>query len=338
MCYFDLQVVPEIKMVLKSDQQRIKTLLQEAIPLLCKNGLSYQSEFCIEALIGITLDHNDVFLVNINERVCSADNSTTSDFHEDRQMVCGGRGDAESVDLSDSGGNGNSKIKTAEQYRIASGRAFHKQTIPHTNKSHAHGSSMDICESKSFQRCYNDTKSSERQQVNETEADIDFADSYGAPVDSDLGSPPRKKQMCEWGNEAQTYIKQEPDIFEIIDQSDTELEDDVKDPETISIPATSEATVISTADIYNIYSADLDILQAPSTMPSTAPSGSNTMATFGSNLLNHSLSLAQALPELSVTSPSVTNQSAVGYGLPSFPSNQSKVSIRYSGQCSFCLT
>ena len=56
-------------MVLKSDQQRMKELLKETITLLCKNGLHYKSEFCVEALIGITLDHDDVFLVNIKETI-----------------------------------------------------------------------------------------------------------------------------------------------------------------------------------------------------------------------------------------------------------------------------
>ena len=56
-------------MVLKQDQQRVKALLKETITLLCKNGLHYKSEFCIEALIGITLDQDDVFLVSIKETI-----------------------------------------------------------------------------------------------------------------------------------------------------------------------------------------------------------------------------------------------------------------------------
>lgn len=54
-------------MVLTADQQRVKALLAETITLLCKNGLHFQSKFCIEGLIGITLDEGDVFLVSINE-------------------------------------------------------------------------------------------------------------------------------------------------------------------------------------------------------------------------------------------------------------------------------
>lgn len=56
-------------MVLKADQMRVKALLTETITLLCKNGLNYQSEFAIEALIGITLDQDDVFLVSIKETI-----------------------------------------------------------------------------------------------------------------------------------------------------------------------------------------------------------------------------------------------------------------------------
>lgn len=58
-------------MVLPSDRERIKTLLIETITLLCKNGLNFQFEFSVEALIGITIDQSDVFLINIQETVKS---------------------------------------------------------------------------------------------------------------------------------------------------------------------------------------------------------------------------------------------------------------------------
>ena len=56
-------------MQLRADQQRVKDLLSDTITLLCKNGLQYDSEFCVQALIGITLDRGQVFLVNINETI-----------------------------------------------------------------------------------------------------------------------------------------------------------------------------------------------------------------------------------------------------------------------------
>ena len=55
--------------VLKQDQHKIKSLLRETITLLCKNGLQYKSEFCIEGLLGITLDEKDVLLVSIKETI-----------------------------------------------------------------------------------------------------------------------------------------------------------------------------------------------------------------------------------------------------------------------------
>ena len=58
-------------MVLKAEQDKLKKLLGEAIPLLCKNGIQFKSEFSIEALIGITLDRDQVLLVSINETVRS---------------------------------------------------------------------------------------------------------------------------------------------------------------------------------------------------------------------------------------------------------------------------
>ena len=73
-------------MVLKADRERVKALLTETITLLCKNGLNYQSEFAIEALIGITLDRDDVFLVSIKETICS-DLGIDKDYdlHDDRR-------------------------------------------------------------------------------------------------------------------------------------------------------------------------------------------------------------------------------------------------------------
>ena len=56
-------------MLNKNDQERVTQLLTDAITVLCKNGLSYDSQFCIEGLLGITLDEKEVFLVKIDETV-----------------------------------------------------------------------------------------------------------------------------------------------------------------------------------------------------------------------------------------------------------------------------
>ncbi len=58
-------------MVLKEEQLKMQALLKDTITLLCRNGLEYNTEFCVEALIGITLDKDKVVLVNINETVRS---------------------------------------------------------------------------------------------------------------------------------------------------------------------------------------------------------------------------------------------------------------------------
>jgi len=58
-------------MVPKADQERLKSLLKDTITLLCKNGLTFHNEFSIEAVIGITLDKDDVLLVSINEQIQS---------------------------------------------------------------------------------------------------------------------------------------------------------------------------------------------------------------------------------------------------------------------------
>ena len=52
---------------MKPEQDRIKTVLTETVGLLCKSSLSYRDELKIEAVIGVTVDVNDVFIVHINE-------------------------------------------------------------------------------------------------------------------------------------------------------------------------------------------------------------------------------------------------------------------------------
>ena len=56
-------------MVRKREQSRLKELLCEAITVLCKASLSYRSEFNIEGLVGITVDNEEIFLINLNEHI-----------------------------------------------------------------------------------------------------------------------------------------------------------------------------------------------------------------------------------------------------------------------------
>jgi hypothetical protein len=53
----------------EADRQKIKQILTATIVSLCNNGMSFSTEMTIEGLLGITLDHSDVFLVNIHETV-----------------------------------------------------------------------------------------------------------------------------------------------------------------------------------------------------------------------------------------------------------------------------
>ncbi len=62
----------------KGDYGKIKDMLKDTITLLCKNGLSYSTEFSVEALIGITLDRDNVLLVSINEKVTNSAADSTS--------------------------------------------------------------------------------------------------------------------------------------------------------------------------------------------------------------------------------------------------------------------
>lgn len=52
---------------MKSDQDRLKTLLIETVKAFLKDGVKRHNTLAVEGLIGITLDNKDVFLLYVNE-------------------------------------------------------------------------------------------------------------------------------------------------------------------------------------------------------------------------------------------------------------------------------
>lgn len=53
----------------EADKMKIKQILTATVVSLCNNGLSFDSELCVEGLLGITLDKKEVLLVNIKETI-----------------------------------------------------------------------------------------------------------------------------------------------------------------------------------------------------------------------------------------------------------------------------
>ena len=54
-------------MVLSVEQERVKMLIRDTIALMCKNGLAFNNEFSIDAVIGVTLDNQSLFYMSFNE-------------------------------------------------------------------------------------------------------------------------------------------------------------------------------------------------------------------------------------------------------------------------------
>lgn len=57
----------------------MKDLVCEVVTTLCKSSLSYQHEFSIEGLLGITVDNDDILLININKCVEKARGQAPAD-------------------------------------------------------------------------------------------------------------------------------------------------------------------------------------------------------------------------------------------------------------------
>ena len=56
-------------MKMRQEQLKLQILLKETITLLCKNGLEFNNGFVVNALIGITTDDSETFLVKLEEKV-----------------------------------------------------------------------------------------------------------------------------------------------------------------------------------------------------------------------------------------------------------------------------
>lgn len=69
-------------MATKKDQVRLKELMKEAVTVLCKNKLTFESKFRVEGLLGITVDDKDVMLINIGEDVVREDSNDTCEVYQ----------------------------------------------------------------------------------------------------------------------------------------------------------------------------------------------------------------------------------------------------------------
>ncbi len=56
-------------MLVKATEKTVGIMLSDTIMALCRNTLSYDSELCIEGLIGITVDKKEILLIHLNETI-----------------------------------------------------------------------------------------------------------------------------------------------------------------------------------------------------------------------------------------------------------------------------
>ena len=68
-----------------TQQDHIQAVIKNTIVLLCQNGLRFQSQFSVEALMAITVDQSEVLLVSIKETVHA--NSTDGWLHNTHTTI-----------------------------------------------------------------------------------------------------------------------------------------------------------------------------------------------------------------------------------------------------------
>lgn len=88
--------------MLKDDKERIQSLVTETLTLLCKNGLSYDEQFTVNAVIGVTLDSDKEFHFVISETVINTKERCKDQHPHDNNGSEDGNGGSDSVNLSNS--------------------------------------------------------------------------------------------------------------------------------------------------------------------------------------------------------------------------------------------
>ena len=68
-------------MLASQNKDQLMAVITEAITEICKTSLQYESGFSVEGLLGITLDQQEVMLVNINELVAKGNHQGIEVFN-----------------------------------------------------------------------------------------------------------------------------------------------------------------------------------------------------------------------------------------------------------------
>lgn len=111
------------KMGLKKAENQVKMLLGETILALCRNTLNYHAEICVEGLIGITLDSEEIFLVNINQTIKNPDVTGKRVKEEGHK-----RSHSQTVDNSDSSSSDSSSEDSSDNHTSSASKRKKKRS------------------------------------------------------------------------------------------------------------------------------------------------------------------------------------------------------------------
>ena len=62
-----------------NEYDRVNSLIMDTLGLLCKTGLPFTKQLKLQGVLAVTIDDNEIFLVNINEDI-NAENTSSNDF------------------------------------------------------------------------------------------------------------------------------------------------------------------------------------------------------------------------------------------------------------------
>jgi len=106
-------------MGLKKAENQVKIMLADTIMAMCRNTLNYHGEVCVEGLLGITLDKEEIFLVSINQTITNPEvlKQKAELENQSRKRRSSGGDDSSDSESSDSQSDPENKQKKSRRKR-----------------------------------------------------------------------------------------------------------------------------------------------------------------------------------------------------------------------------
>lgn len=151
---------------MKPEQERIHSLLVDTISLLCRNGLNFENEVRVQAVIGITVDKDECFVVHINkcfERLEEENCENEEQLNESVQQIADAATQSTHEAAKNSPSSDCEQNNSQLQQQVSANNAAHDECLPKS----------EVRVAKSFDDCAEFDASKTRANMRSSPANVE---------------------------------------------------------------------------------------------------------------------------------------------------------------------